>query len=206
MTVRQVPPAPAPSGAETANAETAIGGEPGAGRPGAGEPWAGGTGVDESGIDGSGAAAARRENGPKRTVEGVVVKVLLHARDERGMRLEAYASRCVRAGEVHELVTTDQCCAAPGERIDRVGFLGFAEITRAGVVDRGDAVRVAGEVVGTVLGFDACHFPNHYNILIAAPERRTGGGLGLAPGSAVSFEQRQPPADPVPPADPRTKE
>ena len=44
------------------------------------------------------------EDGDKRTVRGRVVKVLVHTRDDRGMVLEPFASRCVRHGEIHELV------------------------------------------------------------------------------------------------------
>ncbi len=134
------------------------------------------------------AIAAIRENGPKRTVHGSLVKVLLHRREDRGMSLEPYASRCVRVGEVHELVTTDHADYSPGARIDRVGFLGFVELERAGVIDRGDTVRIGDHAVGTVLGFDACHFPNHYNILIATPTTLTGSDLALAPETRVAFE------------------
>jgi hypothetical protein len=38
-----------------------------------------------------------------------------------------------------------------------------------------------------VHGFDACHFPNHYNILIAAPAPVSGGDLALAPEQPVTF-------------------
>ncbi|MFL6124672.1 DUF6917 domain-containing protein, partial [Actinophytocola sp.] len=110
-------------------------------------------------------------------------------RDERGMTLEPHASRCVREGEVHELVTTDHTETAPGARIDRVGFLGFAELHNAGVLDRGDEVWIGGRLVGTVHGFDACHFPNHYNILVHAPTVHTGADLDLAPEDAVRFSQ-----------------
>ncbi|MBF9069802.1 carboxymuconolactone decarboxylase family protein [Streptacidiphilus fuscans] len=129
-----------------------------------------------------------RENGAKRSVHGRLVKVLLHRRDDRGMALEPHAARCVRAGEVHELVTTDHDDTTPGARIDRVGFLGFVELGNAGVIDRGDTVRIGGRTVGTVLGFDACHFPNHYNILIHAPVPLTGADLGLVPELTVTFE------------------
>jgi hypothetical protein len=129
-----------------------------------------------------------RENGPKRAITGVLVKVLVHRRDDRGMCLEPFASRCVRQGEVHELVTTDQQDTAAGARIDRVGFLGFAEICRAGVIDRGDELWIEGRLIGSVLGFDACHFPNHYNILISTPVPRTGLDLALRPEAAVRFE------------------
>jgi hypothetical protein len=139
--------------------------------------------------------AGDTEDGPKRTVEAIVVKVLVHRRDDRGMSLEPYASRCVRVGEVHELVTTDHRETRPGTRIDRVAFLGFAEITRAGVVDRGDRLWVGDRLVGTVLGFDACHFPNHYNVLIAADETLTGAELGLLPETAVRLVPPESPTD-----------
>jgi hypothetical protein len=127
------------------------------------------------------------EDGEKRAVASRVVKVLVHRRDDRGMSLEPFASRCVRRGEVHELVTTDHDDTAAGARIDRVAFLGFVEIDNAGVIDRGDEVWCDGELVGTVLGFDACHHPNHYNILITTPTPRTGPELGLRPEVDVVF-------------------
>ncbi|MBQ1093384.1 hypothetical protein [Streptomyces sp. B93] len=130
-----------------------------------------------------------REDGAKRAVSATVVKVLTHRRHDRGMTLEQFTSRCVRRGEVHELVTTDQAESPPGARIDRVGFLGFAEIQDAGVLDRGDEVWADGRLVGTVLGFDSCHFPNHYNVLIAVDALVTGPELNLRPETSVSFRQ-----------------
>lgn len=130
-----------------------------------------------------------REDGAKREVTASLVKVLTHRRTERGMRLEPFASRCVRVGEVHELVATEHTGTAEGTRIDRVGFLGFAEITAAGVVDRGDQVWIGSRRVGVVLGFDACHTPNHYNVLIHAVPMPTGGELGLCPEEPVVFRQ-----------------
>ncbi|QWF83842.1 DUF6917 domain-containing protein [Amycolatopsis sp. CA-230715] len=131
--------------------------------------------------------SAADENGAKRIVRGALVKVLRHRRTERGMSLEPHASRCVQAGEVHELVTTDHTETEEGSRIDRVGFLGFAELSCAGVLDRGDEFWVGGRFVGTVLGFDACHFPNHYNILITADTPVSGEDLGLAPELPIEF-------------------
>ncbi|MFL1378475.1 DUF6917 domain-containing protein [Nocardiopsis protaetiae] len=129
------------------------------------------------------------EDGAKRPVTAAVVKVLVHRRTDRGMRLEPFASRCVRAGEVHELVATDHTETADGARIDRVGFLGFAEITAAGVVDRGDEVWIGPRRVGVVLGFDACHTPNHYNVLIHTDPVPTGRELELRPEERVVFRQ-----------------
>lgn len=136
----------------------------------------------------------RDEDGQKRPVSGVVVKVLTHRRTHRGMSLEEHASRCVRRGEVHELVTTDHEDTTPGTRIDRVGFLGFAELTCAGVIDRGDELWIDDTLIGAVLGFDACHFPNHYNILIRVPALVTGAELGLRPELAIGFTPARSPA------------
>ena len=132
------------------------------------------------------------EDGAKRPVHGALVKVLTHRRDDRGMTLTEFASRCVRRGEVHELVTTDHTETAPGSRIDRVGFLGFVEVACGGVIDRGDVLWAGGVRVGTVLGFDGCHTPNHWNILVTAPAPLTGPQLGLAPETEIRFEQGRP--------------
>lgn len=139
-----------------------------------------------------------QEDGAKRPVTGTLVKVLLHRRDDRGMQLESYASRCVRQGEVHELVTTDHTETAPGTRIDRVAFLGFVEISHAGVIDRGDEVWINGRLIGAVLGFDACHFPNHYNILIFTDIPQTGLDLALEPEARIRFEPAAPGSRPIP--------
>ncbi|HEU5157978.1 MAG TPA: hypothetical protein VFU43_13365 [Streptosporangiaceae bacterium] len=136
------------------------------------------------------------EDGSKRRIDAAVVKVLKHRREDRGMRLEPFASRCVRAGEVHELVTTDQADTTAGARVDRVGFLGFAEIANAGVIDRGDRVLVDGTPVGTVLGFDACHFPNHYNVLILTDRPTTGPELAVKPETKIAFVSAVEPGGP----------
>ena len=133
------------------------------------------------------------EDGAKREVHGTLVKVLTHRRADRGMRLEPFASRCVRAGDVHELVATDHAETAAGARIDRVAFLGFAEIGAAGVLDRGDELWIGDRRVGVLLGFDGCHLPNHYNVLVRAEPPRSGGELGLAPEEPVTFRQGRPP-------------
>ncbi|MEV4399266.1 hypothetical protein [Nonomuraea sp. NPDC049607] len=132
------------------------------------------------------------EDGPKIAVTGTLLKVLVHRRQDRGMLLEPHASRCVRAGEVHELVATDHTETDAGARIDRVAFLGFAEIVAAGVLDRGDEVWIGGRRVGVLLGFDGCHLPNHYNVLIHADPAATGRELGLMPGEPLVFSQPLP--------------
>lgn len=128
----------------------------------------------------------------KARLEARVVKLLYHTQQARGMTLIEHRSRCVRRGELHEVVTTDQTGAEPGDRIERVGFIGFVEIQQAGVIERGDRVLLGDTCVGHVIGFDECHFPNHYNILIAAGDLLTGGTLrDCRLGSYLHFEEEQ---------------
>ncbi|MFC0562548.1 DUF6917 domain-containing protein [Halalkalibacter alkalisediminis] len=123
----------------------------------------------------------------KRIVEGAFVKLLFHKQEQRGMRLIEFETRCVRKGEIHEIVTTTHKEAKSGDVINRVGFLGFAEMNCGGVIERGDQVKVNGRVIGSVLGFDECHFPNHYNILIAVDETATATEVDLTVESAITF-------------------
>ncbi|WP_410951339.1 DUF6917 domain-containing protein [Pseudomonas sp. S1(2024)] len=128
----------------------------------------------------------------KARLDGKLVKLLFHTRHDRGMTLIEHASRCVRQGELHEVVSTDQLDAQAGSRIDRVGFIGFVEIQQAGVIERGDLLWSGDACLGWVLGFDECHFPNHYNILIATHRLMTADTLNDAGiGSVLHFEEQR---------------
>ena len=123
----------------------------------------------------------------KRQLAGVIVALMTHSRTERGMRLTEFRTRCIPAGEIHELVTTDQSDAVLGDRIDRVGYLGFAEIAVGGVMEVGDPVRIAGTQIGRLLGFDDTHYPNHYNVLIATDRLLTAEDIHLKVESPITF-------------------
>lgn len=123
-----------------------------------------------------------------------VVKLLFHSLDGRGMTFSPWLSRCVPAGQIHELVTTTDRPARPGDRVDRVGFLGFTEFRAPAVIERGDEVWLGQRRLGTVAGFDECHAPNHLNILIDADRLLTAGDVDLRPGDEIRFL----PAPPTP--------
>jgi len=135
----------------------------------------------------------------KKPTTGRLVKLLHHTRLDRGMTLIPETSRCIRRYDLHELVVTDQRDCVAGSRIDRVGFLGFAEFSRAGVVEVGDELWVDGRVVGRVIGFDGCHLPNHYNILVHAAALTNGADLQLRIGDAIAFQPPYPTAITAPP-------
>ncbi len=124
----------------------------------------------------------------KRAVTGNVVKLLTHQQLDRGMTLMPFESRCLLRGEIHELVTTDERDAVAGDRIDRVGFLGFVEIASGGVVERGDAMRLDERLLGEVLGFDDCHAPNHLNVIVATDRLTTGVSAPLTVEDEIRFE------------------
>lgn len=103
------------------------------------------------------------------------------------MALSPWTSRCVRAGDVHELVTTVDRPLRPGDRVDSVGFIGFAAFAQPGVVQRGDEVWIGERRVGLVAGFDESHAPNHLNVLIQADRLYSAGELDAVVGGEVRF-------------------
>jgi hypothetical protein len=59
-----------------------------------------------------------------------------------------------------------------------------------GVLVRGDTFAINGREIGTVVGFDECHFPNHLNIALQAADARTGIRLGRRPGALLQIRPR----------------
>ncbi len=126
-------------------------------------------------------------NNEKDPTHGRVVKLLTHKKLDRGMVLIEEQSRCVQKNQVHELVTTDQKNLIAHSRVDRVGFLGFAEINNNSVIERGDKFYIGKQFIGIVVGFDACHAPNHYNIIIEVPELISAIDIALQVGHTITF-------------------
>lgn len=100
----------------------------------------------------------------KRIVRARVVVVLEGTVENRGIQLIAPGSRCVRKGEIFEFMSSHEN-AKPGDTVNTVSYLGFAEVETAGVVRAGDLIQVNGKTIATVTGFDETHFPNHQNFV-----------------------------------------
>lgn len=124
-----------------------------------------------------------------RPVEGAVVTLLDSTHEARGLRLIPTYSRALPRHSIHELIATDETDKGPGDMANRIAYLAFFEVTRGGCVIAGETLFVDGRPVGTVLGFDETHEPNHINIIIGVNERRSGAALKLAPGSTIRFER-----------------
>ncbi|MDA0675066.1 MAG: hypothetical protein O3A88_01650 [Proteobacteria bacterium] len=121
-------------------------------------------------------------------MEGRVVAVLTSRVEKRGLQLIHPWTRCVRAGEVHELLVTDEMDALPGGTVDRMAAIAFFEFTVGGLLVGGDTFIIGGKTIGNLVGYDETHMPNHQNILLKAPERRTGQAFGLQGGDKVIIQ------------------
>lgn len=123
----------------------------------------------------------------KRPVETALVVVSPTSYENRHLELIQPISRAMLQHEIHELMVTDGSEAAEKEYIDNVGVLGFVEIQNGGVIAVDDEVTINDESFGQVIGFDATHVPNHYNIVIQAESVASGISCELELGSDVRF-------------------
>ena len=127
----------------------------------------------------------------RRQVQGEMVAVMNISLPNRALELIPVPSRVLRGGEIHELILTVEPVSL-GNKVNRVDYLGFFEVTQGGVVFRGDQLSVQQAVLGTVLGFDLTHMPNHFNIVSRSSKLRNGDQLGIQLGDSV---QLKPPAE-----------
>lgn len=125
----------------------------------------------------------------KSDVCGELRVVLAGRYEERGLSLIAPVSRCVCRHEVHELIVSDEETIGPGVTVNRIAYIGFAEITAGGVIIAGDEVTIDGQKIGVIAGFDLTHMPNHLNIVIKSDGRQSGAERGLLLNSSVVFRQ-----------------
>jgi hypothetical protein len=75
---------------------------------------------------------------------------------------------------------------APGGGADRVRAIGFFEITASGLIVVGDEVWIEDRFLGTLVGYDLTHMPNHMNIVVGTeslnePVLRVGEKIRFIP-------------------------
>lgn len=127
------------------------------------------------------------ERAEKLPVTGSIVVLMDIEYDDRDLELISPLSRALPAGDIHELFVTNE--SEPRQSgVDDCAVVGFLEIDRGGVVAVGDEVRFAGEPVGTVVGFDASHAPNHYNVVVQSDSPKSGVEMDIALGTSITFE------------------
>lgn len=124
----------------------------------------------------------------KRDVAGPLVAILNGRMEDRGLELMKPISRCIKAGDVHELILTDEQEAGPGGTVNRIAYLGFFEAAGGGVIVAGDKVFLDKVCIGILAGFDETHMPNHLNIVIKTDNLLTGIELGAGVGNQITFK------------------
>jgi hypothetical protein len=134
----------------------------------------------------------------KRAVAAEVVAVLHAHATARQLELTVHPSRAVCAGEVHEVFSTDEQGKGVNSIVNRVGYIACIAIKQSGMILTKDAFLLKGKLVGTVIGFDETHLPNHMNILIYTPSLQTGRDIGASLGDEVCFEMAEYPAEILP--------
>ena len=107
--------------------------------------------------------------------------------EDRELNLIPQLSRAVRRGDILELVCTDEEGAGPGSKVNRAAYVGFVEVSEAGLLLCGDAVTVRQEEIGEVTGFDETHLPNHLNVVIRSKRLVTGREMDLPLDAPVTF-------------------
>ncbi len=122
-----------------------------------------------------------------RPVEGAVVTMLGSTHEQRGLKLIPTYSRALRKDSIHELIATDESEKHPGDTADRIAYLAFFEVSRGGCVVVGETLLLDGQPVGTVIGFDETHEPNHINIVIGVKQRQTGRELNFSVSRQIRF-------------------
>lgn len=118
-------------------------------------------------------------NAKKRKVTGKIVVVQDLKLDNRGLKLIPVPSRVFLSQGIHELISTDEEKAKPGEEVNSVAVIGFLEFTQGGVITVGDKMMIGEKEIGIIAGFDETHAPNHLNIIIKAPAKVSGFDLGI---------------------------
>ncbi len=114
----------------------------------------------------------------KRPLKGNLVVVLDGKYEERGLQLIPQASRCLNTNEVHEMILTDED-KKPGDIVNKIAYIGFMTVKDSTVIIVGDEVKINGQVIGKIAGFDETHMPNHYNIVIYGKNRISGNERNL---------------------------
>lgn len=121
----------------------------------------------------------------RRETKGQLVVVLGTASDNRGLVLIPQLTRVLCKNEIHELMTTDEVDAGPNKTVDRVGAIGFFEVSQGGSVAVGNPIFVKGKQIGKIAGFDETHYPNHYNVVVLSSKRFSGLEAGFHIGDKL---------------------
>jgi hypothetical protein len=126
----------------------------------------------------------------KKIITGKIVAILDLTIEQRGLKLIAPRSRVIKKNEIHELIVTEEKSAAPGKKVNNVAYVCFFEVSEGGVIVRGDEVHINKKLIGKVIGFDDTHMPNHQNIILYVPKKKTGVELKINLDEEILFKKK----------------
>jgi hypothetical protein len=112
-------------------------------------------------------------------MRGKIVVVLDGLLENRELQLIQPISRAFSGGSIIELIGTDEKNAGPGKKVDAIAYIAFVELTTSGILLTGDVVKCKGNPIGTIVGYDDTHMPNHQNTIILMEKRISGKDLAL---------------------------
>lgn len=118
-----------------------------------------------------------------------IVATMRGRREDRELQLIAEQTRTACAGEIHEFILTDEPGHGPGATVNRCAYIGFATLRNGGLLAIGDTLTAGEQALGTLVGFDYNHMPNHMNIVFHSPEMQTGEELQLGPGDKLTLSR-----------------
>ena len=124
----------------------------------------------------------------KKIIKGNIVAILDSIIKKRGLNLITPYSRAVKKGEIHELIATEEKEAGPGKIVNNVAYVCFFEVSEGGVIVRGDEVYIDKKFIGKIVGFDDTHMPNHQNIILYTPKKKTGIELKINLNEEISIK------------------
>ena len=100
-----------------------------------------------------------------------IVAVLDISFENRRMDLMDTFSRSIVKNSVVEFALTSEKNIRPGKIVDSVQYIGFGAAQMSGQATVGRKVSIEGHYIGTVLGFNDTHSPNHLNVVIGNESR-----------------------------------
>lgn len=126
----------------------------------------------------------------KRAVQCTVAAVMDGSVEKRNLEIIDELTRAFRKSDLIEVIlTTEQI--DENRRIQAITYFGFLEVCEGGIIKVQDELHWKGRKVGTVIGFDATHFPNHYNLLIQSDVVLSGAEQKLSLEDQLTFSYKR---------------
>ena len=111
----------------------------------------------------------------KSSIKFRIKAVMKNKRIDRKLKLSEYVTRCINKNQLHEFLIANDWNNDKNKLLNDISYIGFMECTECGVIEIGDTISDdKGIIVGTVIGFDYTHMPNHMNIVLKSASEETG--------------------------------